>query len=163
MFNFAKTDIQRIAVSSLGAIAVSATCLLAAAAPVKAATPQSTAEWQSRIEHRIATIRDDSPQPGALSEAEVAVHFTADGDFAGATLARSSGNGQVDRHALDVARRIAYPALPARYRGAAQTVRMRLYFGTPATAAAYDELQARSHKIQLADAARGTGVQIAAR
>jgi hypothetical protein len=37
MIKFDKTDVQRMVVSTLGAFALSATCILAAAGPVKAA------------------------------------------------------------------------------------------------------------------------------
>jgi hypothetical protein len=168
MFTFDQTDFQRTAVSALGAVAVSAAVLFATAAPVKAATlpPQTTAAWQAQVSDRIAHVSEGRAvrQPSALTKADVAAHFTADGDFAGATLVKSSGNRDVDARAVRVAGRIAYPPLPQGYRGQAQTVTLHLYFGDVNAAPAYAALQDRAARtIQLAAADGRGATQLAAR
>jgi len=42
MFGFDKTDLQRLVVSALGALTLSATCIGAAVGPARAAAPAST-------------------------------------------------------------------------------------------------------------------------
>ena len=169
MFSFDKTDFQRFAVSTVGALALSATCVIAAVGPAKAAShnaPLTVADWQNNVADRIASAHEATTvyQPSKLATSEVAVNFTADGDYAGATLAKSSGNHMVDARAIQVARSIRYPALPEGFRGAPATVRMVLYFGEGASAQAdYDLRQDRAHNVQIARAATGNGIQTAAR
>ena len=160
MFSFDKSDFQRVAVSGLSALAISATCLFAAAAPVKAATPASVADWTEQVEHRIAAVRvsDARLAPATLRTAEVAVHFTPDGDFAGATLAKSSSLAEVDKGAVKVASRLGYPRLPVSARGSARDVTMRLHFGD---AAAGVVAPAGAPRVEVAT--RGSGIQVAAR
>jgi hypothetical protein len=168
MFGFDKSDMQRFVVSSIGAIAVSATCVIAAVGPARAETrnaPLTVADWQHAVQNRIAMIREgnDIYQPPKLTVSEVAVKFTADGDYAGTTLAKSSGDRRIDARAIEVASALHYPALPQGYRGAPATVRLALYFGSGTDAiAAYDRLQDR-HDVQLAGARTGDGTQTAAR
>ncbi len=168
MTNFDKIDLQRFAVSALGAVTLSIASMLAAAGPVKAATtetPITVADWQNVMEQRIASFRERGRilQPSQLRSSDVTVRFTSDGDYAGAAIARSSGDRNVDDRALNVARNLKYTALPAGMRGAPANVRMTLYFGAGADAAAeYDLLQDRRHQnVRLAQA--GAGVQTAAR
>jgi TonB family protein len=152
MFMFDTSDLQRIAVSSLGAIAVSAICIGAAVGPAKAATaPLSVSEWQSKVEHKIDDLRDLHPAavPAKPVKAEVAIRFTADGDFAAAQLLRSTGNATLDARAVEVARRIDYPALPAGLRG--QTVRMDLHFANIGSEVRRDAPHARKQRpVQIA-------------
>jgi TonB family protein len=164
MFNIDKSDIQRFAVSAVGAIALSATSLFAAAGPVKAATPLTVADWQSAVAQKVEAVREpiNTASPSKLTKAQVAVHFTADGDYAGATLARSSGNKAVDARALKVAAQVAYPALPAELRGTAQTVAINLYFGEIDQQMQYLALQQRKAKTQFATAYRAD-TQLAAK
>ncbi len=170
MSTFDKSDFQRFAVSSIGALALSAACVIGAVGPAKAATinaPLTVAEWQSTVSHRVEAVGEARTvyQPSQLTKSEVAVHLTADGDFAGATIAKSSGNREVDARAVKVASRIAYPALPEGYRGTPVTVTMKLYFGNGAKAAAdYAALRRRAaDSIQIARADDGNGTRIAAR
>ena len=168
MFGFDKIDKQRVMISSIGALAVSATCVLAAVGPAKAATlnaPLTIADWQRAVQTRIERMQEarDVYQPPKLTVSEVAVNFTADGDYAGATLAKSSGDRLVDARAVRVASALRYPALPQGYRGAPVTVRVALYFGSGIDAmAAYDRLQ-NQPDVQLAGARPGNGIQTAAR
>lgn len=153
MGKFDKTDIQRFLVSAIGALAVSATCVGAAIAPAKAAdrnTPLSVAQWQAKVEDRIATAAQDRwYEPERLMVSTVAVNFTADGDYAGARVLESSGGRLADSRALTIARAIRYPALPEGYRGQPTQVRMRLFFGPDAEAAVAREKKA-SQNIQFA-------------
>ena len=155
MFKFDKTDIQRFVVSTLGAIAVSATCVGAAIAPAKAAdrnAPMSVAAWQAKVERRIdnAPEGDLAYQPQQLTVSTVAVNFTADGDYAGIQLAQPSGNRLVDNRAMNIARTVRFPAMPEGYRGVPTQVRMTLYFGPDAEAVVERERRKTSQHIQLA-------------
>ena len=170
MFDFDKQDIQRFAISAVGALAMSAAGVLAAAAPAKAATPTAAltvADWQHSVAARIEAVHEAATvyQPASLTAAEVEVRFTAEGDFAGATIARSSGNRQIDARAVAVARAIRYPMLPDGMRGAPANVRMMLYFGSGADAAAEYALERdrAARNIQVAGAGSGNGIQLAAR
>jgi TonB family protein len=166
MFNFTNTDLQRFAVSAAGAIALSAVCVGAAVAPAKAApAPLTVAEWQQTVADRIDTMPKPRtmPEPSTLTQAAVTAHFNDEGEFAGATLARSSGNRAVDRSALRVAGRIAYPTLPAGLRGTPQDVRMNIYFGSPTTASDYAALRDREAGAMQIAAAKRDGTQVATR
>lgn len=134
MFSFDKKDLQRLAVSTVGALTVSAACVMAAVGPAHAGAPAplTVADWQTNVERQIdrRMKQADAVLPAfSAGEAIVAVHFTADGDYAGATLTHSSGEGIYDKHAMTVAKKIAYPVLPAGYRGQAQDVEMHLSYG----------------------------------
>lgn len=155
MGKFDKTDVQRFLVSAIGAIAVSATCVGAAIAPAKAAdrnAPLTVAAWQAKVEQRI----DNAPegdlvyQPQALAVSTVAVNFTADGDYAGIQLTKSSGDRLVDYRAMNIARAIRYPAMPEGFRGLPTQVRMVLYFGPDAENVVAHERKKISQNIQLA-------------
>jgi TonB family protein len=132
MFAFTKSDLSRVVVSAVGALTVSATCILGAVGPAKAAAPTTVPAWRTQVEHRIVRATPDmanrfDPVPGA--QATVAVHFTTDGDYAGATLVGSTGYRQFDRRAVSLARSLHYPRLPETVRGRPQDVTMRLAFG----------------------------------
>ena len=166
MFTFDKTDAQRLAVSAIGAIALSAACVAGAVAPANAATPSSIGSWKGQVEHRLDNDMDSfsrSMPVGQSGSAVLAVRFTAEGDFAGAEIARSSGNAALDRHAVKVAGQVKYPALPAALQGQPQMVAMRLVFGHPAT---QDEYVAMTKSLRptvtYAAADRG-GEQVTAR
>jgi TonB family protein len=167
MFSFRKNELQRFIISSVGAVALSAACVGAAVAPAKAANaPLSAAEWQDQVARKVDGLRETGrvTVPGKLTKAEVAVHFSREGDFAGATLARSSGNKALDARAVTAASRISYPALPAGYRGQPQTVRMDLYFGGVDHQAEYAAIRDRvNRKLQMASAKNDADTQIAAR
>lgn len=168
MFN--KSDIQRFVISSVGAVALSATCIIGAVGPAKAATvpaPLTVQDWQRTVEYRIETLHEDRKvyQPQQMTASNVTVRFTADGDFAGAVVARPSGDRELDTRALKVARAIAYPALPAGFRGTPALVHMTLYFGNSAEAMSdYAALKARAaNTIRIARADDDAGIQVAAR
>jgi hypothetical protein len=164
---FDKIDFQRLAISSVGALALSAVCLGAAAAPAKAANaPRTAAEWQDDVAHRIQDVREGRSVfvPSKLTPAAVDVHFSADGDFAGATMAKPTGRKALDARAVAVASRVAYPALPAGFRGQPQTVRMNLYFGDVGSELDYVALRARAGRdVQIAGPETNADTQVAAR
>jgi TonB family protein len=162
------TPTQRLAVSALGAIALTAACVGAAVAPANAATavPATIDAWQDRVESQIASRADfASPRmaAGERSEAVLAVRFTADGDYAGADIARSTGSQRLDRHALRVAAKIKYPLLPDAARGRPQTVAMRLYFGRADTLQQYADMTRDLKSVRLADAGRTGSTMITAK
>jgi TonB family protein len=155
MIKFDKSEMQRFLVSAIGAVAVSATCIGAAIAPAKAADPRaplSVAEWQTKVESRMARVDEGNLvyQPDRLAVSTVAVNFTADGDYAGMRIAKSSGERLVDVRALRIARTIRYPALPEGFRGTPTQVTMKLYFGPDAEAVVAQEKKKASQTIQLA-------------
>lgn len=166
MFAFDKSALTRLALSSVGAVALSAACIGAAVAPARAATPVANPQdWQAAVERQIGAY-DRSYAVEKLgnrkAEAVIAVRFTADGAFAGADIARSTGIGALDRHALNVAARIRYPQLPESMQGRPQTVAMRLVFGEPDRAVEYAaKTQAAREAIRLVDA--GSSNQAAAK
>ena len=132
MTSFTRHDIQRMAISGIGALLVSTAFVGAAVFPAKAAevTVSTAAAWQAEVDRRI----DNAMQsPNATSErpvvAEVTVHFDDRGSFRSASLARSSGIAQVDQEALRVANSISYPALPAHLQGKPRNVGMQIIFG----------------------------------
>lgn len=133
MFNFDRTDFQRVAVSAMGALIVSTACITAAVGPARAAAPAAAniSVWQRQVERRIdATLLDVAPdQPGASTVATVRLAFDAEGDFDGAKLVGSTGSALQDAEALRTATRIAYPALPATMQGKRQAVTMKIGFG----------------------------------
>ena len=138
MFAFDKKDFQRFAVSTVGAIVLSTACVVAAVGPAHAGSPAplTVSDWQHNVERQIGGWMSNSAALPDFNggEAVVEIQFSANGDYAGAALAQSSGVGLFDRHALYVAKHIAYPVLPAGVRGTAQTVEMRLsYADAPVT------------------------------
>lgn len=166
---FDSLNAQRLAISAVGAMVLTATCVGAAVAPADAATlasPATIEAWQDRVEHQIDTRRDNfslQMDAGKRAEAVLAVRFTADGDYAGAEIARSSGNRKVDRHALQVAGSIKYPRLPESALGRPQTVAMRLYFGRADSFRQLDEMQGDLKSVRLADAGRIGGNMVTAK
>ena len=158
MFTLDRTDAQRIAVSAMGALVLSATCVFGAVAPARAAAPQTAPAWAAQVQDRVANVRMDDARfaPRTIRTADVALRFAADGSFAGASLARSSGSAMLDAQAVKVASRLAYPPMPAAMRGAARTVRLQLAFGDGASGAVppierrVEVAQARPRDIQVA-------------
>ena len=155
MFNFDKSDFQRLTVSAFGALALTAASVVAAAGPAKAASynaPLTVQDWQASVESRLGSIMEltSAYEPQDLAVATVAVRFTADGDYAGAVLAKPSGDNLIDHRALNVARGLHYPALPAGYRGKPATVRMTLYFGETAAEAECADRKAARRNTQVA-------------
>jgi len=174
MFSLDVTDIQRLAVSSVGAILLSTACIVGAVGPAKAATPEiasaptpnsplTMADWRDVVEDQIArrptvtttgrmlTGRTDTP-----AVATVRVRFDADGAFDKATLATSTGDLTFDRDAIRTAETIRYPALPAGLRGKPQTIAVQLVYGV-----AHSQVEAaRLHDIatKYAKAADQNGV-----
>lgn len=166
MFMFDRIDASRFAVSAFGAIALTAACVGATVAPARAADlPVSPEAWQTSVERQIAA-RDDrfatAMESGKSAEAVLAVRFSADGDYAGADIARSSGDAKLDRHAVAVASRIAYPQLPASLRGQPHSIAMRLVFGRADTNNQYLDMTQKVTSVRMASADRASTV-IAAR
>lgn len=149
MFVFERTDVQRIAVSAVGALLLSAACVGAAVSPVHAATPNAPAtidDWQAVVEKQIdAKLR--MPEGAFLTrdvlKSQVAVRVGSDGDVAGIDLAHSSGSRTLDREALRVARAIAYPALPEGLRDRPQTITMNVRFASSKLALLRDDAEQR--------------------
>ncbi|QJU57290.1 TonB family protein [Sphingomonas sp. AP4-R1] len=164
---FTNPNAQRLAFSAFGAMALTVTCVTAAVAPAGAATvPGSIAAWQDKVEDQIAGRRDSfslKMDAGKRAEAVLAVRFTPQGDYAGAEIARSSGNRKVNRHALQVAGSIKYPPLPESALGRPQTVAMRLYFGRADSFRQLDEMQSDLKSVRLADAGGIGGTQVTAK
>jgi TonB family protein len=163
-----KTDIQRIAISSIGAVALTAASIFAAAAPARAATPNApatVAEWQQGVERQLGSVAEDaavlSSTGGKVRKVVMTARFTADGDYAGAQIAQSSGRPVIDRQALRVTNAVDYPPLPSGYRGIEQQVTVRLYFGD--TRAAALAAKRDSRMILAQNNAGGTGLKLAAR
>ncbi|SNS82988.1 TonB family C-terminal domain-containing protein [Sphingomonas laterariae] len=136
MLKFDTIDFQRIAVSSAGALLLSAACVMGAVGPARAAeanAPLTISDWALDVSQQIdAELRAPSTFRGDAATARVQISFDAAGAFTGASVARSSGNGSIDREAVRVANAIAYPAFPEGLRGQAQTVNMEVHFGTAA-------------------------------
>ncbi|MFS0736719.1 hypothetical protein ABC347_06695 [Sphingomonas sp. 1P06PA] len=137
MFNFDRSDFQRVAVSAMGALIVSTACVTAAVGPARAAAPApaTIGAWQHQVERQIdGTLRAvPASQRGGNAVATVKLAFDAEGSFAGAKLAGSTGNRVQDAEALRTASRISYPALPAALHGRPQTVAMKIGFGLSRT------------------------------
>lgn len=167
MFTFDKHDLQRFAVSSVGAVALSAACIFGVAGPVRAATPNAPltiTDWQQVVEHRLEGLGAVPSDSNEVRETVIAVRLTADGDFAGAAIARSSGDRAIDREALAVARDATYPALPASYRGHERMVMARIFSGTSAEAVEAERAKARrAANVRYAGADTGARVRIAAK
>lgn len=136
MFNFDKVDLQRVAVSSVGAIALSAACILGVAGPAHAGTVD---QWKGAVEQQLdanipATLINEATRP---SETDLAVRVDAAGRYAGARIVRSSGDRMLDRSALEAARETKYQPLPAGY----ARVTMRILHDASATTVAAARLQ----------------------
>ena len=138
MTNFTTADARRFALASIGAVIFSATCIAGAVAPARAAEPSApnapltVADWQAKVGDQLdARLR--TPTMALRSHdhlvARVDVSFDRDGGFTGARIAQSSGSTSVDRQVVRIAQAIAYPPLPAGFRGRPQTVTMQAYFG----------------------------------
>ena len=162
-----KTDIQRIAISSIGAVALTAASVFAAAAPARAATPNAPAtvtDWQKGVERQLDSTQDAAvlnSTDNRVRKVVMTARFTADGDYAGAQIAQSSGQTAIDRQALRVTNAVKYPPLPAGYRGQPQQVTVRLYFGDAHAAARAAKRDSRMILVQ--NSAGGTGLKLAAK
>ena len=148
---FTKSDIQRVAISTIGAIAVSSACIFGAVGPAHAAMPAkvaTVAQWQSTVQGQLDGVTSNLGMlKGKVGTVTLAARFTADGDYAGAAVARTSGNSQLDQAAREVADTVRYPQLPMSYRGRPQTVLVKLYFGQDSGKI---EEAMRNERIQLA-------------
>ena len=163
---FSKNDIQRVAVAAIGAIVVSSACVFGAVGPAYATAPaaaDTVAKWQAKVQDQLDGAAPNVRMPkGKVGSVTLAARFTADGDYAGAGVTRSSGNAQLDQAAREVADHVSYPQMPMSYRGRPQTVLLSIYFGRDAGKI---EDAIRRERIQLArrDAAGPASTQIAAR
>lgn len=133
------TDIRRLALVATGGLLVSAACVAAAPAdtmPMTPNAPLTVADWQAEVGAQLdANLRLPA---NALAQRDhlltvVAVSFDRDGAFTGAHVARSSGSAAVDAGVVRTAGALAYPPLPAGYRGTPRTVLMQAYFGEAAS------------------------------
>jgi len=156
MFTLPQSEFQRIAVSAIGAVLLTATCVIGAAAPVRAASLESLPAWTAAVQSRVAAVpasADQRLRPATLRSADVALRFTADGRYAGASLARSSGDGAIDAEAVKVANRVRYPRLPESVRGHDQEVALKLYFGDAVSGVT---MPASAPRMQVARTANAT-------
>ncbi|WP_157219767.1 energy transducer TonB family protein [Flavisphingomonas formosensis] len=139
MVTFDKSDFQRFATASVGALLLSAACIVGAVAPARAAernAPLTVQDWKMDVERQIdATLRTPSLEGRDHAAATVAIHFDADGKADTIAISKSSGIASADAEALRTANRVAYPALPSGLRGRPQTIAMMVYFGAADTAA----------------------------
>ncbi len=146
MIQFDIAQARRLAVSSVGALLLSATCIAGAVAPARAAesTPTTTlpnapltvSDWQDAVGTQLnarLTLPAHALDHRDHLIAAVDVSFDRDGSFAGARIAQPSGNASVDRAVVRIASGIAYPPLPAGFRGRPQTVTLQAYFGEAAS------------------------------
>lgn len=148
MFNFDKQDVQRIAVSGFGAVALSAACLIAVAGPARAETAQ-TKSVKAAIEKQ---LDDGAPLSGSntkVGEARVAVRFDDNGRYAGATLIKSSADAEFDKVAVHTARTLEYPAVTG-----GQTVVVRLLNGASQQRVAME--RAKDATVRYADGSMGS-------
>lgn len=132
MTTFTRSDVQRFAISALGALLVSTACIGAAVFPAKAAevSVSSAADWQAEVERRIDdAMRSPRTQSHEVVMAEVVMKFDERGSFRSASLGKTSGLHAVDQEALRVANAIRYPALPVHLQGRPQRVAMQIFFG----------------------------------
>jgi|KBSSwiStaDraftv2_1062776.scaffolds.fasta_scaffold28682_9 hypothetical protein len=154
MTGFDRTDFQRITVSALGALLISAACITAAVSPAKAAevTAPNAMAWKAEVEKRIdrAMITPPSVVKGAVMS-EVVMRFDDHGEFRNASLRKSSGLPDVDREALRIANHISYPALPTHLQGKPQTVAMQIIFGSDAR-----QVAERQEKVEAVAVARAS-------
>ena len=155
MTGFDRHDMQRLAVSAMGALLISTACIAAAVSPAKAAdltTAPSAVAWQAQVERKIDNeMRTPSSVTNRVVMAEVAMRFDSAGHFETATLRNSSGMTEVDREALRIANSIQYPVLPTHLQGKPQSIAMQIFFGNDGNAVATHRNQA--HAIGLAKAA----------
>jgi len=162
-----KTDMQRIAVSAIGAAVLTSASVFAAAAPARAETrnaPQTVADWQRGVERQLHGAESAAVLKATddrLRKVVLSARFTAEGDFAGAEIVQSSGEAVVDRQALRVADTVAYPPLPEGFRGQPQRVTVRLYFGDAEKVA--DAAERDGRMIMVQNNAGATGTKLAAR
>jgi len=128
MFEFDAIDFQRVAASAVGALVLTAASVMAAAGPARAAElqPVSVAEWQADVSQKIdrQVRRFDGMATGV---ATVRIAFDANGKVAATSLQKSTGSVMLDNAALNTARKIDYPVLPAQARS--KPVLMKVYFG----------------------------------
>jgi len=139
MITFDKSDFQRFATASVGALLLSAACIMGTVAPARAAEPNApltVQDWKADVERQIDNSLRNPPLGGRdHAAATIAIHFDAEGRPADIRIARSSGVAAADEEALRTANRIAYPALPSGLRGRPQTIAMMVYFGAADTEA----------------------------
>ncbi|TVV73369.1 energy transducer TonB [Sphingomonas solaris] len=134
---------RRLALSTTAALLLSAACIGAAIAPAAAAEPATAgamtpnapltlADWQAAVGTQL-DARLSAPATAFTRHdhliAVVAVSIDAEGRFADARITESSGVRAVDQRVLALAGDLAYPPLPAGYRGRPRTVLMQAYFG----------------------------------
>lgn len=154
MFGFDRHEIQRLTVSALGALMVSTACVVATVSPVKAAEPvaQSARSWQTEVEQRI-DHELKTPRIGSVGVrvAVVAMRFDEAGNFASASIRKSSGIAAVDQEALRVANKLSYPALPTYLQGRPQTVAMQFHFGDRENEVLQSTKQARDIAVAKAE------------
>jgi outer membrane biosynthesis protein TonB len=129
--------VRRVALSSLGALLLSAACIVGSVAPAFAAEPTTPnapltiTDWQAHVGTQ---LEDKLRIPnGALRNRDhlvgtVLVAFESDGSYSGARILKSSGSGRVDKEMIRVANTIAYPPLPAGLRGRPHSVALEAYF-----------------------------------
>lgn len=154
MFTFDKIDLQRIAVSSVGAMALSAACIVGVAGPARAGT---VGEWQSQVERQLDQ-NGTAPAGSKVRETDVSLRFNDDGRYAGASVVKSSGNANLDRAALDTIANMTIPALPEGKRNHA--VVLRMLHDAPAYVIAAERAK-DARQVQYAAANTGGAIKVA--
>lgn len=137
----AQGNARRIVLAAAGALIFSVTCVAAAITPASAGTmtpnaPLTVADWQADVRAQL-NARLIVPANAFIYRdhliAVVAVSFDGDGRLADVRVVKSSGHPGADAGVLRAARRIAYPPLPAGYRGRPNTIVMQAYLGEAAS------------------------------
>ncbi|GGE78844.1 TonB family protein [Sphingomonas prati] len=118
MFNFDRSDAQRIAVSAAGAILFSGLCISGAIAPAQAsAAPATTlAAWQADAAQRLdaAMVKvPDNARRFARNDAVVSATVGPDGTLSDTHIVQSSGSRTADVALLSRAAQLRLAPMPA--------------------------------------------------
>lgn len=129
MFTFDKIDLQRTAVSALGAVILSATSIFAVAAPAKAAEPVNLSSWQSDVSGKLDSgLATANAKWKGDKDATVRVALNGEGKVVSVGMLKSTGSAALDKVAMETAGAVDYPALPGTLAGKPTTVAVKLFF-----------------------------------
>ncbi|MCR8546511.1 TonB family protein [Salipiger sp. P9] len=82
------------------------------AGPSKAQIASAKADWGAQIRSAVARAQSRIAPPKATGQVRLRIALTPQGRIAALSLLRSSGNAEIDRAALAVAKRARYPRAP---------------------------------------------------